>query len=218
MRDLLQDAGHGARMFSRCATFTFVAVLTAALGIGTSTAVFSVMDAVLLRSLPYGDTSRLVYLYTPNVRFNTPSELWSPTNADFFDLKRQSRSFSDMTVLVQASYSLSLANTVERIGGAQIDSNFFSTLQSRPELGRTIAPDDDQPGHNNVVVISHALWQSMFGGTAGTIGKALLLDGQAYRIIGVMPAFGILRFGFRSHCLRNRKRTGITRMDTRLHA
>ena len=174
-------------MFSRCATFTFVAVLTAALGIGTSTAVFSVMDAVLFRSLPYGNTSHLVYLYTPNVRFNTPSELWSPTNADFFDLKRQSRSFSDMTVLVQASYSLSLANTVERIGGAQVDSNFFSTLQSRPELGRTIAPDDDQAGHNNVVVISHALWQSMFGGTAGTIGKALLLDGQAYRIIGVMP-------------------------------
>jgi predicted permease len=187
MRDLLQDAGHAVRMFSKCATFTFVAVLTAALGIGTSTAVFSVMDAVLFRSLPYGDTSRLVYLYTPNVRFNTPSELWSPTNADFFDLKRQSRSFSDMTVFVQASYSLSLANTVERIGGAQIDSNFFSTLQSRPELGRTIAPDDDQPGHNNVVVISHALWQSMFGGTAGTIGKSLLLDGQAYRIIGVMP-------------------------------
>ena len=188
MRGLLQDIGHAVRMFSRCRTFTFVAVGIAALGIGVSTAVFSVMDAVLFRSLPYEDTSRLVYLFTPNVRFNTPPELWSPTYADFFDLKQQNRSFSNMTLFTQASYSLSVGDTVERIGGAQVDSSFFPTLQSSPEIGRTIAPEDDQPGHNNVVVISHALWQSTFGENAGILDKSLLLDGRPYHIIGVMPA------------------------------
>jgi len=146
------------------------------------------MDAVLFRSLPYGETSRLVYLFTPNVRFNTPPELWSPTNADFFDLRQQIRSFSNMTLFVQASYSLTVGDAVERMGGAQVDSSFFSTVQASPELGRTFAPEDDQPGRNNVVVISHALWQTMFRENAEILSESLLLDGRSYHIIGVMPA------------------------------
>lgn len=188
MRDLLQDARHSVRMFSRCRAFTLVAVLTASLGIGALTAVFSVVDAVLFRSLPYGDAARLVYLFTPNVRFKTPPELWSPTNADFFDLRQQSRSFSNMTLFAQVGYSLTVGDAVERIGGAQVDSSFFSTVESSPELGRTFAPEDDQLGHNNVVVISHSLWETMFGRKAEILRESLLLDGRPYNIIGVMPA------------------------------
>jgi predicted permease len=92
-----------------------------------------------------------------------------------------------MSAFAQGSYSVATETSVERVGGVQVDSDFFSTLQSSPEFGRTIGLDDDQPGHNSVVVISHALWQSFFGGDAGVLSKSLLLDGQSYRIIGVMP-------------------------------
>jgi putative ABC transport system permease protein len=89
VEDLMQDAGYGIRTLSKSPGFTFVAIFTLALGIGASTAIFSLINAVLLRSLPYGDSSRLVYLFTPNPKFNVPAEVFGPSNADFFDLKKQ---------------------------------------------------------------------------------------------------------------------------------
>jgi predicted permease len=187
LENLLQDARYGLRVLCKSPSFTFVAILVLSLGIGGSIAVFSLVNAVLLRTLPYGSSSRLVYLFTPNSRFNMPAELFSPTYADFFDLRQQCRSFSDMTLVIQQSYSLSAGNIVERTGGARVDSDFFSTLQSSPEIGHGIGPDDDEPGHANVVVISHALWESIFGRDPNVLSSSLLLDGHPYRIIGVMP-------------------------------
>src|ERR1700727_1726343 len=162
VEDLMQDASYGVRALAKSPGFTFVAILTLALGIGASTAIFSLIHAVLLRSLPYGDSAHLVYLFTPNPRYNLPAEIFGPSNADFFDLKRQSQSFSDIT-------------------------NFFSTLQAAPELGRTIDITDDQPGHDRVLLISHALWQSAFNQRADILTQSVLLDAKSYRIIGVMP-------------------------------
>jgi putative ABC transport system permease protein len=178
---------------ARSPAFTAVVIFTLALGIGASTAVFSLINAVLLRSLPYGDSSRLVCLYTPNPKYNLPAEIFSPSNADFFDLKKQSQSFSDMTFFNQATFSLAApgaagnTDTVIRVGAAKIDANFFSTFQVSPELGRTITPTDNQPGHDRVVLISHSLWQSAFNQRADILTQSLLLDGKSYRILSVMP-------------------------------
>ena len=187
VEDLMQDASYGVRTLAKSPGFTFIAILTLALAIGASTAIFSLIHAVLLRSLPYGDSTRLVYLFTPNPRYNLPAEIFGPSNADFFDLKRQSQSFSDITHFDQPTFSLNTADSVIRVGAARVDANFFSTLQAAPELGRTIDTTDDQPGHDRVLLISHALWQSAFNQRADILTQSVLLDAKSYRIIGVMP-------------------------------
>jgi predicted permease len=187
--DLLQDLRYGLRTLGKSPGFTVVTILTLALGIGACTAIFSIVNAVLIRSLPYGDVERLVYLFTPNPHFaNVPVEAFGPSYADFFDLQRQSHPFASMTAFEPTSFRSASENTAIRVAGARVDGNFFSTLQSFPEAGRAIGPEDDRPGHSNVVVISHALWQSMFAGSAQILTKPLRLDGGLYQIIGVMPS------------------------------
>jgi predicted permease len=190
LESLIQDTHYGVRTLRRSPGFTITAVLTLALGIGACTAIFSLVNAVLLRSLPYGDPSRLVYLYTPNPQFKLPAEVFDPTYADIYDLKKQSTSFQDITAFDQSIFSLASQGAAERVSAARVDGNFFQTFQATPALGRVIAPDDDQQGHEKVAVISHALWQSMFGSDADILHRSLLLDGKSYRIVGVMaPAF-----------------------------
>jgi predicted permease len=182
-----QDIRFSLRTLTKSRAFTFIAIFTLALGIGASTAIFSLIHAVLLHSLPYGDSARLVYLYTPNPKYHLPAEIFSPSNADFFDFKNQSQSFSDITLFDQSTFSLATPDTVLRVGAAKVDDSFFSTLQAAPELGRTITSTDDQPGHDRVVLISHFLWQSVFNQRADILTQSLLLDGKSYRIVGVMP-------------------------------
>jgi predicted permease len=187
LEDLVQDVSYGAGMLRRTLGFTVVAILTVALGIGSCSAVFSVVNAVLLRPLPYGSPGQLVFIYTPNSHLNFPPQAFGPSFGDFSDLKRKSHSFSDMTIFEQARYNLASQESASRVGGARVDANFFSTLASKPELGRAIASQDDQPGYDKVVVISHAVWQDTFGGDPNILTKTLLLNGRTYRIIGVMP-------------------------------
>ena len=182
-----QDLRYGLRTLSKSPGFTITAVLTLALGIGACTAIFSLVNAVLIRSLPYGDPSRLVYLYTPNLVFKLPVESFGPAYADFYDLKRDSHSFQDMTVFDESVLSLASPGGAERVSAARVNGDFFRTFQSVPELGREISPGDNQLGHEKVAVISHALWQSMFGSAADVLHRSLLLDGRNYQIVGVMP-------------------------------
>jgi predicted permease len=184
---LLQDTRYGLRTLRRSPGFTITAVLTLALGIGACSAIFSLVNAVLIRSLPYGDPNRLVYLFTPNPHIPAPPDVMSPSYADFFDLKRESQSYTDMSVFEQAVFNLSSHGSVERVGAARVDESFFTTLQSAPEFGRAIGADDNQPGHDKVAVISHALWQSMFAGSIDVLARSLTLNGVSYRIVGVMP-------------------------------
>jgi predicted permease len=178
--DLLQDLRYGLRTLGKSPGFTVVTVLTLALGVG----------AVLIRSLPYGDAGRIVNLFTPNPRYgnDVPVEASGPSYADFFDLQRQSHSFASMAAFEPASYNSAAQNSVIHVGGARVDAHFFTTLQAPPEIGRAIGAEDDRPGHNHVVVLSHALWQSMFAGSAQILTRQLVLDGSPYQIIGVMPA------------------------------
>ena len=187
VEDFLQDVRYGFRTLLKQRSFTFVTVLTLALGIGACTAIFSLVNAVLLRSLPYGEPERLVYLYTPNSHFKIPLEAIPPSNADFFDLQRTSHSFEGMTLFEQKRYDLAVDDLPQRVGGAAVDANFFKTLRSSPELGRVIQEGDESGGDNRVVVLGYGLWQSVFGGRADVLGSTLRLDGSAYRVIGVMP-------------------------------
>ncbi|MGH9604733.1 MAG: ADOP family duplicated permease [Terracidiphilus sp.] len=187
LENLIQDLRYGVRTLRRSPGFTVTAVLTFALGIGACTAVFSVVNAVLLRSLPYGDPSRLVYLYTPIPSLHLPPEIFSPFNADFFDIQRESRSYSDMSIVDQSTFNLASQGAIERIGAARVDANFFSTLEAYPEFGRAIDTGDQLQGHNRVADISHALWQSMFSGSPDVLKDSISLDGKEYRIVGIMP-------------------------------
>jgi MacB-like periplasmic core domain len=184
VEDLWQDLCYGARSIWKSRVFTVITVLTLALGIGSCTAIFSIVNAVLIRSLPYGSAERLVNIFTPNPHMNiAPIEAFSPSFADFFDLKREMVSFSSMSAFEPAAFSSVGGETSVRVGGANVDGSFFSTLQSSPVLGRAIEPTDDQPGHNHVVVISYPLWRSMFGGSNQILGKSLRLNGSSYQII-----------------------------------
>jgi predicted permease len=186
--DLIQDLRYSLRTLGNSPGFAIVVVLTLALGIGACTAIFSVVNAVLIRSLPYGDARQLVYLFTPIPRLKVPAESMTPSYADFFDLKKQSHSFAAMTDFDQSVYTVTTGDGNTQVGAARVDEDFFSTLQSSPELGRTIDAADNLPGHDNVTIISHGLWQSMFAGDMEVLTKSLRLDGKSYRIIGVMPA------------------------------
>jgi putative ABC transport system permease protein len=187
LESILQDAHYGLRTLRRSPGFTITAVLTLALGIGACTAIFSLVNAVLIRSLPYGNASRLVYVYTPNPRYNLPPEIFGPAYGDFYDIKRESRSFQNITAFDQSMFSLAEQGSAQRVSAARVDGDFFQTFQSAPELGRAITADDNQPGHDKVAVISHALWQSMFGSADDVLHRSLLLDGKSYEIVGVMP-------------------------------
>ena len=187
IEDVLQDLRYGLRVLTKYPAFAIVTVLTLALGVGACTAIFSVVNAVLIRSLPYGNAERLVNVFTPNPHMgDVPPEAWGPSYADFFDLQRQMHSFAIMAAFEPASYSSVTEQKAVRLGAARVDGWFFSTLQSSPELGRAIDVADDAPGHN-VMVISHGLWQSMFGGRRDVLGKSLRLNGISYEVIGVMP-------------------------------
>ncbi len=190
LESLLQDTRYGLRTLRRSPGFTITAVLTLALGIGACTAIFSLVNAVLIRSLPYGDPNRLVYLFTPNPHIPVPPEVMTPSYADFYDIKQQSHSYSDMTAFEQATYNIASHGSVKNVGAARVDESFFSTLQSAPELGRAIGVDDNQPGHDKVAMISHSLWESMFAGSTDVLTRSLPLNGVSYKIVGVMaPGF-----------------------------
>lgn len=185
----LTDLGYGLRMLRKHPGFAALAVMTLALGIGATTAVFSLVNAVLLRALPYGHPERLVFLWEPNPHIpGVPLEAWGPFNGDFYDWQKQSQSFSRMALFSTDRLNLSVNGTAMRVSGSRITGDFFQLLGVSPELGRTVEADDDAPGKGQVAVISHVLWQSQFGSDHGVLGKELLLNARPYRIIGVMPA------------------------------
>jgi putative ABC transport system permease protein len=176
------DLRLGLRMLAKSPVVTFVALLAMAVGIGATTAVFSLVNAVLLRSFPYGDVSRLVYPWTPNPRFvGAPLQI-GPSPADFLTWQKEARCFTDLAGFTEGRFRLSDAT----VGGARVTGNFFATMQVGPALGRPIEAQDDQPGHD-VAVISDALWHSHFGGASDVLGQTLREGHNSFRVIGVMP-------------------------------
>ena len=173
-----------------------IAVLVTALGVGTTVSVFSVVNAVLLRTLPYGHPKKLVYLWSPNPNFKgVPDEL-GPNVPDFYDWKRLSHSFASMALFQRTPMNLVRKDSSEQVGVAIVTGEFFSTFGVSTHLGREIGADDERPGHQHVAVISDAFWRARFGGAAGVIGKTIQLNRERYTVIGVMPGdFGYPRDG-----------------------
>ncbi|MGA8104775.1 MAG: ABC transporter permease [Candidatus Acidiferrales bacterium] len=186
---LIFDLRYGVRVLRKSPGFAVLSILTVALGIGATTAVFSLVNAVLLRDLPYRDPQQIDFLFEPVLHIpGVPLEAWGPMNADFYDWKQQNHSFGTLALFSVDRLNLSVDDNAIRVGGSRVTSEFFQVLGIAPQLGRVVGPEDDQPGKGQVVVISHALWQSHFGTDRGVLGKELSLTGRPYRVIGVMPA------------------------------
>jgi predicted permease len=183
MQTIWQDLRYGMRMLLKNPAITFVVTLALALGIGANTAIFSVVNAVLLRPLPYEDSDKLLFL---NEKSAVLDEM-SISYPNFTDWRNQNQSFEKMGVYNRSSYNLTGAGEAERITTGQVSADLFSALRVNAALGRVFTNEEDKPGGNPVVVLSHGLWQRRFGGQASIINQSLTLNGKSYTVIGVMP-------------------------------
>jgi putative ABC transport system permease protein len=184
--DLWQDLRYAARMLRQKPGFTLVAVLTLALGIGANTAIFSIVNAVLLQPLPFLDTERLLWI--GGWARNADKEQ-GVTPADFLDYREQSRSFAILAASVSDGIPMNLSGDgePERLKGGMVTFNYLDVFGVKPALGRTFVEEEASPGREQVVVLSHSLWVRRFGADPAIVSKSFTLDGRAVTVIGVMP-------------------------------
>jgi putative ABC transport system permease protein len=183
---MLQDLRYAFRTLVRSPAFTATAVLTLALGIGANTVMFSVVNAVLLRPLPFPDPDRLMLVSSFNRHANVGQIRASAL--DFADWRSQSRSFAGMAGYVGTGFTFSGEGEPELAIGQNVTADFFKTLGVQPLAGRTFSADDFVPGHERAIILSHALWQRRFAGDRGVVGRTVTVNGKAFTIVGVMPA------------------------------
>jgi predicted permease len=183
------DFRYSVRKLLKSPGFTLVAIVTLALGIGANTAIFSVVNGVLLRPLAFRDPGRLVRVWhvPPAKSFPGMTE-FAVSAANYLDWQRQNRVFEKMAIYSYRGFTLTGGDKPERVDATAVSGDFFTTLGVAPMLGRVFSPDEDQPGRANVVVLSYAFWREHFGSNAGIVGHDVTLDGQNYRVAGVMPA------------------------------
>jgi putative ABC transport system permease protein len=182
MDTLRQDLLYAFRRLRANPGFTAVAILTLALGIGANSAIFSVINAVLLRPLPYPESHRLVGVYHV---WQGQRAVMSPAN--FLDLRAQSRTLEDAAAIDRTEVTITGAGEPIRIDASAVSASFFNVLRARPLLGRTFAPDENAPGKDRVVVLAYGLWQQRFGGRTDIVGSSISIDGTPRAVIGVMP-------------------------------
>ena len=182
----LADLRYALRVLAKSPGFTAVAILTLALGIGANTAIFTVVNALLLRSLPYRDASRLVVISTAGRERGVADALSFPR---YTKLSEQNRSFTGIAAFTQENFQMGArGGEPEQVRAARVTAKFFDVLGVQPAAGRFFSPDEDQPGGKNVVLISHAFWMRRFGGAADVVGRSISLDSRDYAIIGILPA------------------------------
>ncbi len=194
MRSLLSDFRHAIRVFRTAPSFAFAVVAVIALGIGANTAIFSIVNAVLLRPLPFDDPDRLVRLFhvPPQSTFpGMPTFSLSPAN--FLDWQRDSSSFEGMAAYQFRQLTLT-AGEAEAVRAATVGPGFFEIVGTRPAFGRTFLPEEHTPGREKVVIVSEGFWKAHLGAAGDAVGRTLTFDGETYAVVGVMPA----RFSVRS--------------------
>jgi putative ABC transport system permease protein len=194
MAQLWQDLLYGGRMLRKSPAFTLVAVLTLALGIGANAAIFSVVNAVVLRPLPYKNPKQLVIVWEtdPNRRITRGT---TPP-ADFLDWRSQNQSFQSIAAYQSWLFTLTGAGEPEQLWGAHVSPAFFEMLGISPAWGRGFSADEEQPGHDRVVIISHDVWAQHFGSDPNIIGRSITLDDKPIVVVGVLPAgFNLLGIG-----------------------
>jgi len=186
LADLLHDLRYAARMQRKNLSFTIIAVIALALGIGANTAIFSVVNTVLLRPLPYKDPERLVMVWEDATKHGYPRD--TPAAANYVDWRDQNQVFEGMAAFTDESFNLTGAGDPERLEGRRVSAILFPLLGVEPQLGRVFTVAEDQSGAQRVAVLSYGLWQRRFGGDPGIVGQALTLNGESYVVVGVMPA------------------------------
>ena len=189
LEDLIRDITHTVRGFRRTPGFALAVVLTLALGVGGNTAIFSVVDQVLLRPLPYPEGEQLVRVYESRLNAPNPNARFSNgvSPANWLDWQARSQTLSSMGVWFNMARTLTGEGEPERLNGQYVSWEFFPTLGVKPLLGRTLTSDDDRPNAPQVAVLSHGLWQRRFGGNANVVGRIIQLDDTPVTIVGVMP-------------------------------
>lgn len=186
MRTMFQDVLYGFRMLLKNPGLTIAAILTLAIGIGANTLIFSGVNAILLRPLPYDNPDRLVMIWENMPKVN----IWEGkvSYSDFLDWKRQSQFTQEMGIFSRWGFTLTGVADPEHLKGAVVSADFFPLLRVKPVLGRTFLPEEDQQGTEGKVLLSHALWQRRFGGSPSVIGQPLTLNARSYTVLGVLPA------------------------------
>jgi putative ABC transport system permease protein len=180
---LWQDLRYALRSLLKKPGFTLVVILTLALGIGVNTAIFSIVNAVLLRPLPYEDAERLT-LFRATEADKESSYFSYP---DITDLRERQQSFEQIAAIRSGGWTLTGVGDAERLPGARVSAEFFSMLGVKPVLGRVFSPEEDRPGAERVVMLHHNLWQRRFGGDPNIVGQRLMLNGYQHTVIGVLP-------------------------------
>lgn len=186
MENLWRDIQYAVRVLLKRPLFTIVIVATLALGIGVNTAIFSVVNAVLLAPLPYEEVDRLVVIWRTSVA--TKTDQFPESVPNFNDLKEQNKTFEQIAASRAQPLVLTDGDQPERVSGARVSASLFSVLKVRPLLGRVFLEGEDQPNARPVVVLGHGLWQQHFGADPSVIGRSITVDGKSYSIVGVLPA------------------------------
>ncbi len=186
MDELIKDLRYALRMVRNSPGFAIIAILTLALGIGANTAIFSFIDAVLLKPLPYADADKILMVWEkpPGGERNGNSTM------NFLDWKSQNTVFSAIAAQTGAATTLTGTDVPVQLRATRVSAPYFEIFSAKPMLGRTFAPDEDQLGKEHVLVLSHRIWESRFGSDRGIIGHAISLNNLPYTVIGVMPAEG----------------------------
>jgi|RhiMethySRZTD1v2_1073278.scaffolds.fasta_scaffold97948_1 putative ABC transport system permease protein len=183
MRTFWQDLRYGARMFLKNPSFTLIAVLTLALGIGANTAIFSVVNGVLLKPLPYREPERLIRVFE---RSRTQPK-FPMSGGNFQDYRDQSSTLSGLALYTRQDLELSQDDKPERLAALRVSAGFFELLGAQPLLGREFRREDELPDNNQVVILSHGLWQRRFNGDPNVVGRVVTLSGRPFTVVGVAP-------------------------------
>jgi predicted permease len=191
MRNLWSDLRFGMRILRRNPGFTLAAIVVLALGIGANTAIFSIVNAVLLRPLPYQDASRIMQVWhVPPAKSFPGMTKFAVSSANYLDWRSQNGSFEEIAAYGFQSFAVGGGERPEAVRGAPVEPGFFSILRAQPVLGRTFSPEENSPGQNQVVILGHTLWRDHFAADPGIVGRNIPLDGRTYTVIGVMaPKF-----------------------------
>jgi len=188
MGGLVQDLRYALRQLRKSPGFAAIAVLTLGLGIGANTAIFSVVNGVLLRPLPFADAGRVVRIWHVPPQASFPGmATFSVSPANFLDWQGQNHVFERMAIYGYRDFTLTGGDKAEEVGASSVSAGFFETLGVKPFLGRALSPDEDQPGRSHVVVLGYRFWREHFGGNRAIVGRNLTLDGANYLVAGVMP-------------------------------
>jgi putative ABC transport system permease protein len=186
METFIQDLRYGVRVLLKSPGFTAVAVIALALGIGANTAVFSVVNTVLLKPLPYKDSDRLILMFGASLESGRVGGSVSPP--DFLDYREQNTTLERLAAVSNASFSLTGGTEPERIQSARVSEGFFETLGINPLYGRTFTSEEEQAGRDEVVILGNGLWQRRFGADPNLLGQTITLNDKSYTVVGIMPS------------------------------